>query len=83
MLVANTTEAVTAHDINSIVNAPHSINPLERSSQNLPQVKRRNTTAHGEDAPTVFKLETVNSTAKVAMLIDRFAGATFCTYAPS
>jgi hypothetical protein len=77
MLVANTTEPVTANNIDLIVNATHSINPLEGSFQNLPQVKRWNTTAHGEYAPAVFELETFDSTEEMAMVSDCFAGAMF------
>jgi hypothetical protein len=47
----------------------HAINPLENALQELPEVKRWNASAHGKYAVTVFELETVSATAKMAMPI--------------
>jgi hypothetical protein len=47
----------------------HAINPLENAVQELTKVKRWNAAAHSKYAVTVFKLETVSATAKMAMSI--------------
>jgi hypothetical protein len=64
-----------------IINDMHSINPLENRLQELPKVKRWNAAAHRKYTVSVFKLETINTTAKMDVSVQLLSG-TICSVDP-
>jgi hypothetical protein len=59
----------------------HAINPSKNSFQEFPKVKRRNAAAHRKYTVSMFKLETINTTAKMEVSIQLRSG-TMCSVDP-
>jgi hypothetical protein len=67
--VPDTAQPVAANNIDVIIDSVDAINSLENFLQELSQVKVWNTAADCKHTVTMFKLESFNTTAKMAVVV--------------
>ena len=73
-LLPDTAQPVTADNINLVVDSFDPVDSLESGLQELLKVKGWNTTSDCKYTFMVFKLKTINATAKMAVAIKFLAG---------
>jgi hypothetical protein len=69
-IVPDTAQPVAANNINLVIDSVDAINPLQNPLQKSPQIKVWNAAADRKHTVTMFKLESVNTTAKMAVMVQ-------------
>lgn len=64
---------MVANDVDSIVNMSHSVDVFENTFQELFEIKRWNTSIHGEYITAAIKLQPIATTAKMGVALKRLS----------